>query len=140
MSSTTTMVDVNIPRFNQTLVALLTGVGFVLDVPALIAFTFAVLAISVIGGPRLAPFTRLYTGLIRPRLRPDGPTEFEPAAPPRFAQVLGTGFLGLATVFLYAGATTVGWTLVLVVTALATLAATARICVGCLIYERAWGS
>lgn len=140
MSSTTTMVDVNVPRFNQALVALLTGVGFLLDQPLLVALTFAVLAISVTGGPTVAPATRLYTGLIRPRLQPNGPTEFEPAAPPRFAQMLGTGFLGAATVALYAGLPTLGWTLTLVVTSLATLAATARICVGCLIYERTVGS
>lgn len=140
MPSTTTMVDVNVPRFNQSLVALLTGVGFLLDQPILVAVTFAVLAVSVVGGPTFAPFTRLYVGLIRPRLHPDGPTEFEPAAPPRFAQILGTGFLGAATLALYAELTTLGWTLTLVVTALAALAATARICVGCLIYERALGS
>lgn len=140
MPSTTTMVDVNVPRFNQSLVALLTGVGFLLDQPILVAVTFAVLAVSVVGGPTFAPFTRLYVGLIRPRLHPDGPTEFEPAAPPRFAQILGTGFLGAATLALYAELTTLGWTLTLVVTALAALAATARICVGCLIYERAVGS
>lgn len=140
MSSTTTMVDVNVPRFNQSLVALLTGVGFLLDQPLLVAVTFAVLAVSVAGGPRLAPFTRLYATLIRPRLQPNGPTEFEPASPPRFAQLLGTGFLGAATAALYAGLPTLGWSLTLAVTALAALAATARICVGCLIYERAVGS
>lgn len=140
MSSTTTMTDVNVPRFNQSLVALLTGVGFLLDQPLLVAVTFAVLAVSVLGGPRVAPFTQLYTGLIRPRLQPDGPTEFEPAAPPRFAQMLGTGFLGAATVALYSGLSTVGWSLALIVTALAGLAATARICVGCLIYEKAVAS
>ena len=140
MPSTTTMVDVNVPRFNQSLVALLTGVGFLLDQPILVAVTFAVLAVSVLGGPTFALFTRLYVGLIRPRVHPDGPAEFEPAAPPRFAQILGTGFLGAATVALYAEMTTLGWTLTLVVTALAALAATARICVGCLIYERAVGS
>lgn len=140
MSSTTTMVDVNVPRFNQSLVALLTGVGFLLDQPILVALTFAVLAASVAGGPSVAPFTRLYTGLIRPRLQPDGPTEFESAAPPRFAQLLGTAFLGVATVALYTGLATLGWILSLVVTALAALAATARICVGCILYEKAVGS
>lgn len=140
MSSTTTMVDVNVPRFNQSLVALLTGAGFLLDQPALVFLTFAVLAVSVVGGPTVAPFTRVYVGWIRPRLQSDGPTEFEPAAPPRFAQMLGTGFLGAATVALYAGFPTLGWSLTLVVSALAALAATARICVGCLIYERAVGT
>ncbi|MFP5330892.1 MAG: DUF4395 domain-containing protein [Acidimicrobiia bacterium] len=140
MSSTTTMVDVNVPRFNQALVAVLTAVAFIFDQPALVGATFVVLLVSLVGGPRVALFTRVYVGLIRPRLQPDGPTEFEPAAPPRFAQLLGTLFLGGASVALIGGATALGWTLTLVVTALAALAATTRICVGCLIYEKAWGS
>jgi len=130
------MVDVNVPRFNQALVTVLTGAAFLLDQPAIVAVTFGVLALSWLGGPSIAPFTRLYVRLIRPRLQPDGPTEFEAAAPPRFAQMLGTVFLGAATVALYAGAQSIGWGLSLVVTALAGLAATARICVGCIIYER----
>ena len=138
MSATATpMVDVNVPRFNQALVALLTGAAFVFDLPAVVAVTFAVLAISWLGGPPAALFTRIYVALVRPRFQPDGPTEFEPAAPPRFSQMLGAVFLGAATVALYSGATAVGWTLALIVTALAALAATARICVGCIIYEKA---
>jgi len=129
-------VDVNIPRFNQGLIGLLTGVAFVLDAPWLVGLSFAVLALSWAGGPRLAPFTRLYVGAVRPRLQPDGPREFEPAAPPRFAQLLGSIFLGGASVAFAAGAPTVGWALTLVVTALAVLAATTRICVGCMIYEK----
>jgi hypothetical protein len=45
--------------------------------------------------------------------------------------------LGLATLAFVAGWATAGWTFTLIVTALATLAAATRICVGCLIYERA---
>lgn len=138
MSATATpMVDVNVPRFNQALVALLTGAAFVFDLPALVAVTFAVLAISWLGGPSVAPFTKIYVGLVRPRFQPDGPAEFEPAAPPRFSQMLGALFLGAATVALYSGVSAVGWTLVLIVTALAALAAAARICVGCIVYEKA---
>jgi hypothetical protein len=138
-ATATPMVDVNVPRFNQSLVALLTGGAFVLDVPALVAVTFVVLAVSWLGGPSVAPFTRVYTAFIRPRVDPDGPREFEPAAPPRFSQLLGMLFLGAATVALYLGATTLGWGLTLLVTALAGLAAVARICVGCILYERTIG-
>jgi hypothetical protein len=135
--SATPMVDVDVPRFNQALVALLTGAAFLFDQWWLVAVTFAVLAISWVGGPGVAPFTRLYVGFVRPRLHPDGPTEFEPAAPPRFSQLLGAMFLGAASVALYAGVTALGWTLTLIVTALAALAAAARICVGCILYEKA---
>lgn len=129
-------VDVNVPRFNQGLVAVLTGLAFVLDAPALVVVTFAVLAVSWAWGPRLAPFTRLYVGVIRPRIQPEGPREVEPAAPPRFAQLVGAVFLGGASLAFALGAPVAGWILTLVVTALAALAATTRICVGCIIYEK----
>lgn len=128
-------IDVNIPRFNQGMVALLTAAAFVAQMRWLVAATFLILAVSWLGGPRYAPFTRFYVRFIRPRLG-DRPVEVEPAAPPRFAQLLGSVVLGLATVALYLGASTVGWVLTLVVTALAGLAAATRICVGCLLYER----
>ena len=136
-ASTTSMVDVNVPRFNQAAVAGLTAVAFFADRPWLVALTFVVLAVSWLGGPSVAPLTRLYVSYVRPRLQPQGPAEFEPADPPRFAQMLGTVFLGAGTLALYAGQDALGWGLTLVVTALATLAAAARICVGCILYERA---
>lgn len=132
----TPMVDVNVPRFNQGVIATLTAIAFLADIPSLVAVAFLVLAVSWVAGPRFAPLTRVYVDLIRPRLSPAGPTEFEPAAPPRFAQLIGTLFLGSATVALGAGATGLGWGLTLVVTALAALAAATRICVGCIVYER----
>jgi hypothetical protein len=130
-------VDVNVPRFNQAVVAVLTALGFVLQQPGLIVVTFAVLAVSWAAGPSVAPMTQLYVRLLRPRIQPDGPDEFEPAAPPRFAQLIGTVFLGAASFALVAGWTFIGWAFSLVVTALAALAAAARICVGCMVYERA---
>ena len=118
----TSMVDVNVPRFNQAVVALATAVAFFADLPWLVAVMFGVLALSWLGGPAVAPLTRAYVALVRPRIQPGGPTEFEPAAPPRFAQMLGTVFLGAATWALYGGQEALGWGLSLVVTALATLA------------------
>lgn len=130
-------VDVNIPRFNQALVAILTAFAFVMAQPWLVALTFAVLAISWLGGPATALFSQLYVRLVRPRLDPDGPSEVEAAAPPRFAQLIGTIFLGAAVVAFAADLMVLGWGLTLIVTALAALAAATRICVGCILYERA---
>lgn len=127
-------VDVNVPRFNQTVIAVLTGLGFLVQASELVLLAFAILAVSYTGGPRWAPLTRVYVGLIRPRLSSEMVTE--PAAPPRFSQLLGTVVLGLAALALFLGATSLGWALVLVVFALATLAATTRICVGCIIYTK----
>lgn len=135
--STESTVDVNVPRFNQAVVALLTAIGFVLAQPWLVVATFAILAVSWIAGPSVAPLTQLYIRVVRPRVQPDGPTEFEPAAPPRFAQLIGTIILGVASFALVAGWETFGWASTLIVTALAALAAATRICVGCILYERA---
>lgn len=130
-------VDVNVPRVNQAAVAVLTAAGFVLQQPWFIGVTFAILALSWLAGPAGAPLTQLYVRVIRTRVQPDGPDEFEPAAPPRFAQLIGALFLGAASLALLAGWAVLGWGLSLVVTALAALAAATRICLGCILYERA---
>ena len=129
-------VDINVPRINQAVTALLCVLGFVTSIPALVGVAFAILVVSRFGGPKLAPITQLYVKLIRPRLQPQGPTEFEDSRPPAFSQLLGTMFLGVALVALFAGWTILGWGLTLLVAGLAALAATSRICVGCILYER----
>ncbi len=135
--STESTVDVNVPRFNQAGVAFLTALGFVLQQPWLVVVTFAILAVSWTAGPTVAPLTQLYVRIVRPRIQPQGPVEFEPAAPPRFAQLIGVIMLGVASFALVAGWETFGWASTLVVTALAALAAATRICIGCILYERA---
>ena len=128
-------VDVNIPRFNQACVAVLTGVAFITQWWPIVAFVAAVLALTRFAGPRYGLFTQIYLRFVKPRL--DGTAETERSGPPRFAQLLGVVFLGAATVAFLLGVPAVGWVLTLMVTALAALAATTRICVGCVIYERA---
>ena len=104
--------------------------------PLLVYVISAVLIMSAVGGARWAPLTVLYVRLIRPRFASLQPVRTEPAGPPAFAQRLGAGFTAAASLSLAAGVDWLGWTLAAVVAALAFLAATARICVGCLIYER----
>ncbi len=128
-------VDVNVPRFNQAMVAVLTGLAFVAQWWPLVAAVAAVLAVTRLAGPRYGLFTQAYLRLVRPRLA--GPVETEDAAPPRFAQTLGVLFLGAATGLFAAGLHAGGWTLTLLVFALAALAATTRVCVGCIFYTKA---
>ncbi len=127
-------IDVNVPRFNQAMVALLTAVAFVAQWWPLVAFVAAVLAVTRVAGPRFGLFTQVYVRVVRPRLA--GPLETEDARPPRFAQALGTAFLAAATVLFAAGWDVAGWAVTLTVFALAALAAATRICVGCLIWDR----
>jgi hypothetical protein len=135
-ATTESVVDVNVPRFNQAVVAVVTALAFLLQEPFLVVLMAIVLALSAFGGPRTALLGRLYVRAIRPRFDPEGPSEFEPAAPPRFAQRIGAGFLVVASLAFLLGAGAVGWSLTLIVTALAALAAATRICVGCILYER----
>ncbi|MFQ5966462.1 MAG: DUF4395 domain-containing protein [Acidimicrobiia bacterium] len=135
----TSRVDVNVPRFNQAVVGGITAAAFVLQQEWLVAVGFLLLGLSYVGGPRFAPLTHLYVRVVRPRFQPGGPTEFESAAPPRFAQLLGTIFLGGAILAFALGVPVLAWVLTLIVMALATLAATTRICVGCIIYEKTFG-
>jgi hypothetical protein len=48
--------------------------------------------------------------------------------------VIGAVFLTVSAILLYAGFATVGWALALIVAALALLAATTGLCVGCEMY------
>jgi hypothetical protein len=132
------MVDVNVPRFNQLCVAVLTGLAFVVGWWPLVAVVAAILAATRFGGARFGVFTQTYLKVIKPRWG-HGDVETEPAAPPRFAQLLGVVFLTVASVLFLLGLDMAGWVVTLIVTALATLAAATKICVGCMIYERAAG-
>lgn len=129
MAPTPTPIDPRGPRFNQAALAVGLLAGFLLDLE-LVAPVFAVvLFLGAAFGPRYGPFLRLYADVVRPRLGP--PAHLEDPRPPRFASVVGTVFLAAATAAFVAGADGLGWGLTLVVAALAGLAATTGICVGC---------
>jgi hypothetical protein len=91
-----------------------------------------VLFLGAAFGPAYGPVLIAYAKLIRPRLAP--PTELEDPRPPRFAATVGVVFLAASTLAFVAGADALGWALALVVAALAALAATTGICVGCELY------
>ncbi len=125
-------IDPRGPRVNQGVLTVALLAGFVLDWWPVVPAFAVVLFLGAAFGPRYGPVLRLYAEVIRPRLPP--PTELEDPRPPRFAATVGVLFLGAATVAFLAGAAAVGWALALVVAALAGLAATTGICVGCEIY------
>jgi len=92
------------------------------------AAVFAVTAAN----PRFGPYGLVYRWPVAPRL--GRPTELEPAAPVRFAQVLGLGFTLVAAVGYLAGVPVLG----IVATALALIAAFLNaafaLCLGCEVY------
>jgi hypothetical protein len=92
------------------------------------ALVFAVSAYS----PRLGPYGLLYRRLIAPRL--PRPSELEPAAPVRFAQLLGLGFAAVGVAGYLSGATVLGAVAIALATVAAFLNAAFGLCVGCEIY------
>ena len=125
-------IDPRGPRFNQAVLAVGLLVAFALDARPVVPVLAVALLLGAAFGPRYGPFLRLYADVIRPRLSP--PTVLEDPRPPRFAAAVGVLFLSAASLAFLAGASAVGWTLALVVAALAGLAAVTGLCVGCEIW------
>lgn len=131
---TKNLIDARQPRVGQGITSVLLIANFVLlpDQPVLIPVLAVIMGAASLLGPRFNVYAYLFKA-IRPRLGP--PKELEEPWPPRFANLVGFLFLTTATVFAYGlelGA--VAWTLALIVAALAGLAATTGLCVGCEFY------
>jgi hypothetical protein len=128
------VVDPNIPRFNQSLVAAVSALAFIAGRWEVVPVLAVVLAAGSLFGIRAMLFGQIYLRAVRPALRIGPPRELEWAAPPRFAQTMGAVVLAAATVAFVAGLAAVGWALTLVVCALSLLGAVTKLCVGCEIY------
>ena len=107
------------------IVVLATGWGWLALVQTLV---FAIGATN----PTKTPFAYAYRTLIRPRLGP--PAEREPAAPVRFAQSVGFGFLAVATVGYLTGLPTLGVVFAAFGLLAAFLNAAFGLCLGCEAY------
>jgi len=127
-------VDPRQPRVGQAITGTVLAVGFVAGWPVVLPILAAVLALaSLVGGP-FNPYVYAYRG-VRRALRWGPPRELEEAAPPRFANTLGFAFLTSASILYYGfGLHAAAWTLGVLVAALALLAATTALCVGCEFY------
>lgn len=128
------LVDPRQPRFGQAITGSVLLIGFVLGWPAVLPVLALILAGASLGGPA----TNLYAHLFRLAKRTvkfGPPDELEEAAPPRFANTLGFAFLTAASIAYFAfDAHVLAWTLGLIVSVLALLAATTGLCVGCEFY------
>jgi hypothetical protein len=124
-----TPIDPRGPRFNQAVLTVALLGAFLADARIVVPAFAVVLLLGAAFGPRWGPVLRLYADAIRPRLGP--PSHLEDPRPPRFAAAMGVVFLVAADVSFLAGAPGLGWALALVVAALAGLAATTGLCIGC---------
>jgi hypothetical protein len=125
------VIDSRAPRFNQAVIGTLSLVAFLFELTWLPGVLAAQLAIGLTLGRRWCLPCLAYFEVVQPRV---GQGRLEDARPPRFANLLGVLFLGGATIAFLAGAPVVGWALTLLVAALALLAATTGLCMGCEAY------
>jgi hypothetical protein len=128
----TDVIDARGPRTNQAVIGSLALLAALLDLEWLPAVLAAQLAIGLTLGRRFCLPCLLYFEVIQPRFG-EGP--IEDSRPPRFANMVGVAFLGGATIAFLAGVPALGWTLTLIVAALALLAAATGLCMGCEAYK-----
>lgn len=126
------LVDPRAPRFGQAITASALGLGVVLQVPALVYVIAVILVVAVVSRWRLDLYAVLWRHGVSTLVEPTTP---EPAAPHRFAKLLGATGTALASGLLLAGVPLVGYVVAGLVALAAGLAATTGICLGCRMYR-----
>jgi hypothetical protein len=133
---TRTQIDPRGPRFGGAVTTVVLALALVLvGTPAgtvLVAWQTLVFALGAIVGLHAQPYGIVFRKVIRPRLAP--PAELEDAAPPRFAQAVGLGFLVVALIASLAGVTAVATVAIAFALAAAFLNAAFDFCLGCEMY------
>jgi hypothetical protein len=128
----TDVIDARAPRFNQAVIGVLSIVAVLTGGWPILALLAAQLGIGLTFGRRYCITCVVYFEFIQPRI---GEGEIEDARPPRFANLVGFFVLSAASIAYLAGLPLVGGALGLTVAALALLAATTGLCVGCELYR-----
>lgn len=131
------LIDPRGHRFGAGLSALILAAGFLGTAPIVISAVGLALGVSAWFGTRYSVLGRPWP-MVRRILRIGPPAALESEIPPRFAQLLGTVGLGLATGLLVAGATTAAWVLAAAVAGLQTVLAATGHCLGCRLYVLRW--
>ena len=128
------VIDARAPRFLQATIGILALVAFLTGWWPLLAILAAQLVVGLVFGRRYCLPCLAYFELVQPRFG-EGP--IEDSRPPRFSNMIGAVVLTAATISLAAGLDVLGWSLGLLVAALALFASTTGICVGCEAYRLA---
>jgi hypothetical protein len=131
-SQTLQKVDHAALKANQLLIISLNILAFILNQPWLAAFVALVMGLgSVLKVPGFLP---IYKTILKPRgwMKPD--VLDDNPEPHRFAQFIGFIFMTAGSIALFLGSAVLGWTLVWIVIALASLNAFGGFCVGCAVY------
>ena len=127
-----TVIDSRAPRFNQTVIGLLSLLAVATGWWWLLALLALQLALGLTLGRRWCLACIAYFELIQPRFG-EGP--LEDSRPPRAANMVGFSVLTAASIAYALGLTFLGVALGLLVAALALLAAATGFCTGCEAYK-----
>ncbi|HVP67990.1 MAG TPA: DUF4395 family protein [Anaeromyxobacteraceae bacterium] len=125
------VIDSRAPRFNQATVGVLALLGVATGWWGLFALLALQLTLGLLFGRRWCLPCVFYFEVVQPRI---GQGRLEDSRPPRFANQVGAVFLWTATLASAVGLRSVGLALGGIVAALAILAATTGLCVGCVLY------
>lgn len=136
-----TMIDPRASRFGQTITMSVLLLGIVLQEPLLILAIAVVLNAAVLSGWRLNFYGVLWRyGMIPLVGKPD---ETEPAAPHRFAKLMGAFMSAMATILLFGALAVslptlavVGYAVALVHAGAAAVGGLGDYCIGCRMYKR----
>ena len=131
-SQTLQKVDHSALKANQLVIITLSVLAFILNQPILAAFVALVMGLG--SAFKVPGFGFVYKSLLKPRgwMKPD--VLNDNPEPHRFAQFLGFLFMTAGSIALFLGAGVLGWSLVWIVIALASLNAFGGFCVGCAVY------
>lgn len=127
------LIDVRGPRFSAAITLSVLAIALIFQLEWLVALQTLVFAVSAFLGLRWSPYGNLFRMLKR-RLDLGPPPQVEAEAPPRFAQFCGFLVASGALVAFGLQAEFLGWILVGIVLALASLQAFTGICIGCELY------
>ena len=131
-SQTLQKVDHSAIKTNQVFIISLSALAFIFNQPILVAFVALVMGVgSLLKTPG---FGIIYKSILKPRgwVKPD--VLDDNPEPHRFSQIVGFVFLASGSTALFLGSSVLGWTLVWIVIALASLNAFGGFCVGCAVY------
>jgi hypothetical protein len=131
------LIDPRGHRFGAGLSVAILATGFVTQAALVVPAVAAALAISAVFGTRYSILGRPWPA-IRRIFRLGSPSELESEFPPRFAQLLGTVGLILATLLLAVGQAGAGWLMAGAVAGLQLVLAATGYCLGCRLYGLRW--
>jgi hypothetical protein len=126
------VIDSRAPRFNQLVVATGSLLAVLTGFWPLLGLLGTQLAVSVLFGRKYCLPCVFYFEVVQPRF---GEGELEDSRAPRFANIIGAIFLLSAALASAAGFVTLGAVLGGIVAALAGLAVSTGLCVGCEVYK-----